>query len=114
MNITIVDAVTGLAITRPMTPQEATEAQSAPPPEVAVPQVVSRFQARAALHAFGILEQADALMTAPETEVLRRLAWTDAQEFRRNSPTLIEAAQALGLSAEVLDNMFTYAAGIQA
>jgi hypothetical protein len=79
-----------------------------------VPQVVSRFQARAALHMFGILGQADELMSAPETDALKRLAWTDAQEFRRSSPTVIEAAQALGLSEEVLDNMFRYAAGIEA
>ena len=80
----------------------------------AIPQVVSRFQARAALHLAGLLPQVEALMADPATPALARLAWTDAQEFRRTSPTVAAMAGALGLSDEQLDGLFTSAAGIEA
>lgn len=79
-----------------------------------VPAVVTRFQARAALHLAGLLPQIEALMADPGTDPLARLAWTDAQEFRRTSPTVQAMASALGLSNEQLDQLFTTAAGIEA
>ncbi|WP_119157961.1 hypothetical protein [Caldimonas tepidiphila] len=78
------------------------------------PQVVSRFQARAALHLAGLLPQVEALMASPEADPLARLAWSDAQEFRRNSPTVAALAAALGLTAQQLDELFVTAAGIEA
>lgn len=83
-----------------------------PPP--GPPQVVSRFQARAALHLAGLLEQVEALMAAPETDALWRLAWADAIEFRRDSPTLVAMAAALSLTDEQLDQLFITAAGLVA
>lgn len=79
-----------------------------------VPQVVSRFQARAALHLAGLLEQVEALMQDPETPALARLAWQDAQEFKRQSPTVLAMASALGLTDEQIDELFITAAGIEA
>lgn len=84
------------------------------PPIAGVPQVVTRFQARAALHLDGLLAQVEEAMSSPSTDVLMRLAWTDAQEFRRTSPTVLAMAVALGLSDQKLDELFTAAAGIQA
>lgn len=84
------------------------------PNEPAVPQVVSRFQARAALHLNGILEEVDALMMSAETDAIARIAWTDAQEFYRQSPTILGIAPLLDLSDEDLDNLFIVAAGLQA
>lgn len=84
------------------------------PPPPGPPTVVSRFQARAALHLAGLLAQVEALMAAPETDPLARLAWTDAQEFRRTSPTLLAMASALSLTDEQLDQLFITAAGIEA
>lgn len=81
---------------------------------VVVPQVVTRFQARAALHLAGLLPQVEALMTDPGTDALARLAWTDAQEFRRQSPTVLAMAGALGLTEQQLDNLFTTANAIEA
>lgn len=84
------------------------------PPPPGPPQVVSRFQARAALHLAGLLPQVEALMADPETDTLARLAWTDAQEFRRTSPTLLAMASALSLTDAQLDALFVTAAGIEA
>lgn len=80
----------------------------------AVPGVVSRFQARAALHLAGLLDDVEALMTAPGTPALAKLAWADAQEFKRNSPTVQTMAAAIGLTEAQLDELFTTAAGIDA
>jgi len=84
------------------------------PPPPGPPQVVSRFQARAALHLAGLLPQVEALMADPATDTLARLAWTDAQEFRRTSPTLLAMASALSLTDAQLDQLFITAAGIEA
>jgi len=84
------------------------------PPPPGPPQVVSRFQARAALHLAGLLPQVEALMADPATDTLARLAWTDAQEFRRTSPTLLAMAAALSLTDAQLDQLFITAAGIEA
>lgn len=85
-----------------------------PVPVPTVPQVVSRFQARAALHLAGLLDDVEALMTAPGTPALAKLAWADAQEFKRNSPTVLTMAAAIGLTEAQLDELFTTAAGIDA
>lgn len=79
-----------------------------------VPQTVTRFQARAALHLAGHLEAVETLMANPEAPVMARLAWTDAQEFRRTSPTVLAMSQALGLTDDQLDELFTAAAQIEA
>ena len=84
------------------------------PPPPGPPQVVSRFQARAALHLAGLLDQVEALMADPATDTLARLAWTDATEFRRTSPTLLAMASALSLTDAQIDQLFITAAGIEA
>lgn len=76
--------------------------------------VVSRFQARAALHLAGLLPAVETLMNDPATPMLARLAWADAQEFRRTSPTVLAMAAALDLTDEQLDELFNTAAGIDA
>lgn len=83
-------------------------------PPAPVPQSVTRFQARAALHLAGLLPQVEALMGDPATDPLARIAWQDAQEFRRQSPTVLAMAQALGLSEQQIDQLFTTAASLEA
>lgn len=78
------------------------------------PQIVSRFQARAALHLAGLLPQVETLIADPATDPIARLAWADAQEFRRTSPTVLQIAASLGLTESQLDELFTTAAGIEA
>lgn len=81
---------------------------------VGVPQSVTRFQALAALHLSGHLQSVKAIMAAPETPVMAKLAWDNALSFERSSPTLAGLATALGLTDADLDALFTAAAGISA
>ncbi len=85
-----------------------------PPLPPVVPTSVSRFQARAALHLSGMLETVESMMAHPDTPMLAKLAWQDATEFRRDSPTVAAMAAALGLTDEVLDQLFVQAGTIQA
>lgn len=78
-----------------------------------VPQEVSRFQARAALMAAGLLETAD-LAVAASGDAFLQLAWKEAVTFRRNSPGIAALAPALGLTDADLDDLFRAAAGIVA
>ena len=78
----------------------------------AVPSVVSRFQARAALYQAGLLDQAEAAVA--EGDALVKMAWADAREFRRHSPTVVAIADALGLTNEQVDDLFRDAALIEA
>lgn len=79
-----------------------------------VPASVSRFQAQAVLHLYGLLPQVQAIMADSETDTLVKLAWESVQEFRRDSPMMLELGDALGLSSEQLDAMFIAAAEIAA
>lgn len=74
--------------------------------------VVSRFQARAALHGAGLLASAESAIS--QGSDLAQMAWADAQEFRRNSPTVAAIAGALSLTDEQLDDLFKQAATIEA
>lgn len=85
-----------------------------PDPVSIVPLSVSRFQARAALHGAGLLETVELIMQNPETPILTRLAWEDAQEFLRYSPTVLTLAAVLNLTEAELDQLFITASQIQA
>ena len=76
--------------------------------------VVSRFQARAALAGAGMLATVQAMMDDPATPEITRLAWEDAIEFRRMSPTVLGMAVGLGLTDAELDGLFDVAKGIEA
>lgn len=79
-----------------------------------VPQRVTRFQARAALHLAGLLATVDAVIADPATDAMTKLAWADAQTFERTSPTVAGLSVALGLTAAQLDALFVQAAAIRA
>ena len=83
-------------------------------PQSTVPQSVTRFQALAALHISGHLPAVQAIMAAPETPVLAKLAWDNALSFERSSPTLLMLAGAIGMTSQDLDALFTEAAGLSA
>ena len=72
----------------------------------------SRFQAFAALSAAGKLTDATAAVNAAGG--VAKLAWDNAIEFRRNSPTIAALASAVGLDAAALDALFIAAAQIEA
>ena len=87
----------------------------APPPEpTQVPQSVTRFQARAALMQAGLLADVEAYMALESTDAFIRLAWTEAQEFNRTSPTVLELASIIGVSDSELDDLFKFAVGVYA
>lgn len=87
----------------------------APPPQpTPVPTEVSRFQARAALLQAGLLDDIEAYMADPATDPFVRIAWEDAQVFKRNSPTVLSLQPLLGLTDGQLDDLFRFAATIKA
>ncbi len=88
--------------------------QPADPIVPAIPQVVSRRQARAALYNAGLLAAVQAWAADPATSALDRMAWEDSTEFSRTSTTLLAAAAALGLTPAQLDALFIAAAAITA
>ncbi len=81
---------------------------------VEVPQVVSRFQAKAALNGAGVLSAVESMMADPATDIMVKLAWQDATEFRRDSPTVAFAAGKLNLTSSQIDDLFIQAAQITA
>lgn len=81
------------------------------PAPVVVPQVVSAFQARAALMAANLLDAAEAVVA--QASPLAQLAWKEAQEFRRSSPLILSMAPAIGLDESELDALFVAAAQIK-
>lgn len=76
--------------------------------------VCSRLQARTALHQAGLLTAAEAAVAQADPVV--QIAWADATEFRRDSPTIAALSNALEppLSDEQLDALFDPAMQITA
>jgi hypothetical protein len=84
----------------------------APPP--AVPTTVTRFQALATLAAGGWLDTVHVYIDAlPRTNV-QRLAFENATDWERTSPTVNALAQMLGLSDAQVDELFVAASQVSA
>jgi len=73
---------------------------------------VSRFQAMAALLNAGLLSQVNVALA--DAGPLAQLAWAEATEFRRNSPTIAGLSAGLGLTDAQVDDLFRAAALITA
>lgn len=82
--------------------------------EQETPTEVSRFQARMALHHFGMFETADAYCASEEAPLMVKEAWLSAQVFRRDSPTIESLKTPLSITDEDLDDLFIYASGVSA
>lgn len=82
--------------------------------KINVPEKVTRFQARGALLQADMLDEVEAIMNHADTDAMAKLAWTDAQEFYRQSPTILGMAAFIGLNDQELDDLFILAATIQA
>lgn len=85
------------------------------PPASDVPQTVSRAQGKAALIQAGKWDDVTAFIDGisdPEQKALADVALNDAQDWRRDSPFLNQAATAIGLTGTDLDALFTTAAAI--
>jgi len=76
--------------------------------------VCSRFQAKAALANAGLLSSAESLVANSSETV--KLAWAEAIEFKRLSPTIIALAgpDGLDLTDEQIDALFRAAMQIEA
>ena len=83
-----------------------------PPRPPVVPQVVSATQAQIALANAGLFNQIDAFMDALPKADPRRIAWTKAAEFTRDSPTLEAIATQFGLDSAAVDALFIAADAI--
>lgn len=68
---------------------------------------VPSLQAKAALYQAGLLEDAEALVTAEGG--LMALAWNSANTWERKQPFINQLADALSLSAEEVDDLFVKA-----
>jgi hypothetical protein len=73
---------------------------------------VSAFQAKAMLLQAGYWEDVSAHLA--DADPITKLAWETAQEFERLSPTILELAEALGISDTELDDLFRFASTIRA
>lgn len=83
-------------------------------PPTVVPQVVSKFQGRAALAQAGLLAQVQTYIDAQPADSIARMSWEHAQEFRRQSPNVLQIGEALGMTEADLDALFVAAATIEA
>lgn len=77
-----------------------------------VPPVISRFQARAALMDAGLLAEAE--LAIADAGPLAQLAWAEATEWHRNSPTIAAIGAELGLTDAQMDDLFRAAVLIAA
>jgi hypothetical protein len=102
------------AIPDPATPYDRWDGSQWVSPPPYVPQVVSRFQAKAALLNAGLLDDVEAMIDDPATPEVTKLAWAEAQEFHRQSPTVLAIASALNLADQQVDDLFIAAAAISA
>jgi len=75
------------------------------------PSSVALWQAKAALHQVGLLDQASAATAAMNSPVLNAF-WANASTLERASPTLASLATALNLSSAQVDALFIAAAQI--
>lgn len=73
---------------------------------IIVPQVVSKFQGKAALLAAGLLSTVETVINSTETDPLVKLAWDNVTEFHRQSPMILALSVPLGLTDEQLDQLF--------
>lgn len=98
-------AAGGIAAYVPPSPAELLAAERAG-------MVCSRFQAKAALAAAGLLAAAETAVAAADP--VAQLAWAEAVEFRRTSPTIVALSVAIGLTEAQVDDLFRAAMLIEA
>ena len=84
----------------------------APPPPI--PTTVTRFQALAILAAGGYLDTVRTYINTLDPNNVQRLAWENAADWERTSPTLNALAAMLGLDDTQVDDLFIAASSISA
>lgn len=84
----------------------------APPPPI--PQTVTRFQALAILAAGGYLDTVRTYINTLDPNNVQRLAWENAADWERTSPTLNALATMLNLTSTEVDDLFVAASQVSA
>ena len=84
----------------------------APPPPI--PTTVTRFQALAVLAAGGYLDTVRTYINTLDQNNVQRLAWENAADWERTSPTLNALATMLGLTDAQVDALFIAASQVSA
>jgi hypothetical protein len=88
------------------------DAYIAPPPPI--PTTVTRFQALAVLAAGGYLDTVRTYINTLDVNNVQRLAWENATDWERTSPTLNALATMLGLTDTEVDDLFVAASQVSA
>jgi len=84
------------------------------PPPPPIPSTVTRFQALAVLAAGGYLDTVHAYIDTLPRSNITRLAFENATDWERTSPTVNTLAQMLGLTDAQVDELFIAAAQVSA
>jgi len=84
------------------------------PPPPPIPSSVTRFQALAVLAAGGYLDTVRTHIATLDQNNVQRLAWENAADWERTSPTLNALAQMLGLTDTEVDDLFVAASQVSA
>jgi len=84
------------------------------PPPPPIPASVTRFQALAILAAGGYLDTVRTYIATLDQNNVQRLAWENAADWERSSPTLNALAQMLGLTDAQVDELFIAASKVSA
>lgn len=83
-------------------------------PSPPIPSTVTRFQALATLSAAGHLPTIRTYINTLDQDNITRLAWENAADWERTSPTLAALATMLGLTDTEVDDLFVAASQVSA
>ena len=83
-------------------------------PPTPIPATVTRFQALAVLAAGGYLDTVRTYINTLDQNNVQRLAWENATDWERTSPTLNALATMLNLTNAEVDDLFIAAAQVSA
>ena len=106
----VIDWSSGEKVVRDALPGELPE-QADPLEAERAGMVASRFQTRAALMMAGLLPMVEAAIAGADP--LTQMAWAEATEFRRLSPTITRLADGLALDEATIDELFRSAMTIE-
>jgi hypothetical protein len=83
--------------------------QPAPPPALPpVPATITPLQARRSLRSFGLMDDVEAALAVADDDT--REAWEYAIEIHRDDPVLLALAEHIGITSDMLDDLFRDAA----
>ena len=113
VNVIDEDGLSRLCVFTSLLPEGTViDAYIAPP--TPIPATVTRFQALAVLAAGGYLDTVRTYINTLDQNNVQRLAWENAADWERTSPTLNALAAMLGLTDTEVDDLFVAASQVSA